>query len=268
MNIDLEQFNYVGELEITNDIENQSVFAYNCINREPQENVVTNSDDNAFGSTSNGPKDGSSNDDAYESPTESPNANQNSDVVENYAVEIDSNHQLGNHDEFVTDHILYYVQQKDNEEIAFEHASVSQFQVQEEYIYDENQIDENTYEATGSKNDFGSNDKSVHLSIEVNDTQQEENDQRQHRPGPARSGPHIFENCGKSFRFKSRLINHQDQESGLKSFKCPLKGCDSAFNLKNRLKEHLQKTHLKPQSEVASIIGNYSGASKKAKKTK
>lgn len=266
MNIDVEQFKYFGELEIMNDIENQSVVVYNSTNREPQGNVAIISEADAFESTLNEPKDGSSNDDTYESRTESPNANQNSDAVKTYAVKIDPNPQLGNEDEFVREHLLYYIQQNNNDEINFENASESQFQVQEDYVYDENQIDENTDDASVSGNDLGTKDNSVHLSIEIIDAQQHTNVQSQHRPGPTPSGPHICENCGKSFPFKSRLKKHQTQESGLKSFKCPLKGCDSAFSLQHRLKEHLQKTHLKPQSEVASIIENYSNASKKAKK--
>lgn len=114
-------------------------------------------------------------------------------------------------------------------------------------------------------------DETVYLVIEPaadTDNQQQMKVRSQHRPGPAPSGPHICENCGKSFPFKSRLKKHQDQESGLKPYKCPLKGCDSAFSLQHRLKEHLQKSHLKPASEVASIIGIYNGATKKAKETK
>lgn len=268
VNIDLEQFKYVGELEITNDIENQSVIVYNCINREPQENVVTNGDDNAIESTSNEPKDGSSNDNSYEGETDSPNAYQNSEADETYAVKIDSNPQLGNQDEFVTEN-AYYIQPNDNKEIGLEDASVLQFQVQEEYLYlnyNENQFEENTDEATGSENDLGSTDKSVHLSIESNDAQQQSNNQNPHRPGPAPSGSHICENCGKSFKYECRLRNHQKQELNLKELKCPTKGCNSAFNLPNRLREHLKGTHIKPNDDIESLISIQSGSAKKPKK--
>lgn len=238
MNIDLEQFKYVGELQITNDIENQSVTVYNRIDREPRENLITVDDE---------PKD-----DAQENEYDLSLQSQSDNLSK----------QLEN-DEI--DPLQLYTQQ--NEETAdgavtSENASNSQDEIQTEYVPESH---ESANEPIVFENVSDSHGETIYLQIEgAADAQQEMNVKSQHRPGPSPSGPYICENCGKSFKFKSRLKKHQDQESGLKPYKCPLKGCDSAFSLKNRLKEHMQKSHLKPKSEIESIIGEFSGHSKKS----
>lgn len=242
MNIDLEQFKYVGELQITNDIENQSVTVYNRIDREPEENSITNDEQ---------PKDDAHNDENDQAPTFGDN----------------STSHLENQDEPVSFHLS--TQQNVNnvdEPIGLENVFDSQGEYQTEH-FPEHQSHETVDGSFAFENTSNLQDETVYLVIEHDaDNQQAMKVQRQHRPGPVPSGPHICENCGKSFPFKSRLKKHQIQESDLRSFKCPLKGCDSAFSLQHRLKEHLQKSHLKPQSEVASIIGECSGVSKKPRK--
>lgn len=60
--------------------------------------------------------------------------------------------------------------------------------------------------------------------------------------------------CPKKFAKRSDLNTHQLSHSNQRSFKCPRKDCNSAFNVLSRLTRHLRKVHQAFPSEIDPIL--------------